>query len=217
MSSVPSKTPSNTKAGMLIVVSAPSGGGKTSLVNALLKSDESLCVSVSHTTRSSRPGEQDGVNYHFTDAANFKTLVAQGEFLEHAEVFGNHYGTSKSSVASNLAAGQDVILEIDWQGAQQIQASYGAELLSIFILPPSQEALRQRLRGRGQDDDEVIAARMATAISEMSHYRDYEYLVINDEFDHALADIRSILRSRRLQRGYQESHQQELLDSLLSD
>jgi guanylate kinase len=213
MSSIPSRT----KAGMLIVVSAPSGGGKTSLVNALLKSDENLCVSVSHTTRPSRPGEQDGVNYHFTEATNFQALVAEGEFLEHAEVFGNHYGTSKSSVASNLAAGQDVILEIDWQGAQQIQASYGAELLSIFILPPSQEALRQRLRGRGQDDDKVIAARMATAISEMSHYRDYEYLVINDAFDHALADIRSILRSRRLRRDYQESHQQELLDSLLSD
>jgi len=202
---------------MLIVVSAPSGGGKTSLVNALLKSDENLCVSVSHTTRPSRPGEQDGVNYHFVDQASFKQLVDAGEFLEHAEVFGNHYGTSRSSVASNLAAGQDVILEIDWQGARQIQASYGAELLSIFILPPSQDALRQRLRGRGQDDDEVITERMAKAISEMSHYRDYEYLVINDEFDHALADIRSILRSRRLRRGYQESHQQELLDSLLSE
>lgn len=203
--------------GMLIVVSAPSGGGKTSLVSALLKSDENLCVSVSHTTRPSRPGEQDGVNYHFIDSAGFQALVERGEFLEHAEVFGNQYGTSKSSVATNLAAGQDVILEIDWQGAQQIQTSYDAELLSIFILPPSQEALRQRLRGRGQDNDEVIDARMAKAISEMSHYRDYEYLVINDEFDHALADMRSILRSRRLQRSYQESHQQGLLDSLLSE
>lgn len=203
--------------GMLIVVSAPSGGGKTSLVNALLKSDESLSVSVSHTTRPSRPGEQDGVNYHFTDTKTFQTLVADGEFLEHAEVFGNHYGTSKASVTSKLAAGQDVILEIDWQGAQQIQSSYGGELLSIFILPPSQEALRQRLRGRGQDAESVIDARMAKAISEMSHFSDYEYLVINDEFDYALADMRSILRSRRLRRDYQESHQQQLLDSLLSD
>lgn len=203
--------------GMLIVVSAPSGGGKTSLVNALLKSDENLCVSVSHTTRPSRPGENNGVNYHFVDTTDFQALVERGEFLEHAEVFGNQYGTSKSSVATNLAAGQDVVLEIDWQGAQQIQASYGAELLSIFILPPSQEALRQRLRGRGQDNDEVIDARMAKAISEMSHYRDYQYLVINDEFDHALADMRSILRSRRLERDYQESHQQGLLDSLLSE
>lgn len=212
MSSISNNTP-----GMLIVVSAPSGGGKTSLVNALLKSDENLCVSVSHTTRPSRPGEKGGVNYHFIDTAGFQALVERGEFLEHAEVFGNQYGTSKSSVATNLAAGQDVILEIDWQGARQIQTSYTAELLSIFILPPSQEALRQRLRGRGQDNDEVIDARMAKAISEMSHYRDYEYLVINDEFDHALADMRSILRSRRLKRNYQESHQQGLLDSLLSE
>ncbi len=210
-------TQPNTTPGMLIVVSAPSGGGKTSLVNALLKSDENLCVSVSHTTRASRPGENNGVNYHFVDTTEFQALVERGEFLEHAEVFGNQYGTSKSSVATNLAAGQDVVLEIDWQGAKQIQASYGAELLSIFILPPSQEALRQRLRGRGQDNDEVIDARMAKAISEMSHYRDYQYLVINDEFDHALADMRSILRSRRLERNYQESHQQGLLDSLLSE
>ena len=208
---------SNATPGMLIVVSAPSGGGKTSLVNALLKSDESLSVSVSHTTRPSRPGEQDGVNYHFIDSAGFQALADQGEFLEHAEVFGNQYGTSKASVNDKLAAGQDVILEIDWQGAQQIQASYGGELLSIFILPPSQEALRQRLRGRGQDEEAVIDARMAKAISEMSHFSDYQYLVINDEFDHALADMRSILRSRRLRRDYQESHQQELLDSLLSD
>lgn len=211
------KSQNQVKAGMLIVVSAPSGGGKTSLVNALLKSDESLCVSVSHTTRASRPGEKNGVNYHFVGASSFQALVKQGEFLEHAEVFGNQYGTSKSSVASNLAAGQDVILEIDWQGAQQVQASYGAELLSIFILPPSQEALRQRLRGRGQDQEEVIDARMAKAISEMSHYQDYEYLVINDEFDHALADIRAILRSRRLRRDYQALHQQELLDSLFGE
>ncbi len=210
-------TQPKTTPGMLIVVSAPSGGGKTSLVNALLKSDENLCVSVSHTTRASRPGENNGVNYHFVDTTEFQALVERGEFLEHAEVFGNQYGTSKSSVANNLAAGQDVVLEIDWQGAKQIQASYGAELLSIFILPPSQEALRQRLRGRGQDNDEVIDARMAKAISEMSHYRDYQYLVINDEFDHALADMRSILRSRRLERNYQESHQQGLLDSLLSE
>jgi len=204
------------KAGLLIIVSAPSGGGKTSLVKALLETDKQLQVSVSHTTRKRRPGEQNGVNYHFVSTTEFTELQTQGEFLESAEVFGNHYGTSKSAIAAGLANGQDLVLEIDWQGAQQVQQNYAADLVSIFILPPSQQSLRERLRGRGQDAEQVINARMAKAINEMSHYNEYQYLVINDNFDHALADMQAIIRSSRLQLAQQQTDIAPLLDSLLS-
>ncbi len=217
MSSPAQRSSQQPSPGRLIVVSAPSGGGKTSLVKALLAADKNLKVSVSHTTRSSRPGEIDGTNYHFVSVEDFNSLRSGGEFLEHAEVFGNFYGTAKSAVASNLSAGRDVILEIDWQGARQIKESFSGELLSIFILPPSKAELRTRLRGRGQDAEEVINARMAKAISEMSHYADYEFLVINDQFDTALADLQAILRGQRLRRRPQEARHGRLLESLLSE
>lgn len=200
--------------GHLYTVSAPSGAGKTSLVKALVESTDNVRVSVSHTTRKKRPGEVDGVNYHFVDHDRFADMLGQKAFLEHAEVFGNFYGTSRAWVESTLAGGDDVILEIDWQGAQQI-AGIMPEAIAIFILPPSKSALRERLTTRGQDDQEVIDRRMAEAVSEMSHYQLANYLVINDQFDEALVDLRSILRAQRLTRPNQQLHHQQLLDDLL--
>jgi guanylate kinase len=208
--------------GSLYLISAPSGAGKTSLVKALLHASQSaahtgarLCVSVSHTTRPMRPGEQDGVNYHFVDTATFSAMAGRGAFLEHAEVFGNHYGTSRAWVEERLAQGWDVILEIDWQGAAQIKKLL-PEAVSIFILPPSRETLEQRLNNRGQDKPEVIAARMAKAVNEMSHYPQADYLVINDQFEVALADLAAIFRSNQLRRGVQEARNRALLAALLS-
>jgi guanylate kinase len=208
--------------GNLYLISAPSGAGKTSLVKALLAVDQpglhggaGLCVSVSHTTRPMRPGEVEGVNYHFVDRATFQAMRDRGEFLEHAEVFGNFYGTSRIWVTARLAAGWDVILEIDWQGAAQIK-SLLPDSVGIFILPPSRETLEQRLNHRGQDKPEVIAERMAKAVSEMSHYAQADYLVINDVFEVALADLQAITRSKQLRRPVQEARNQALLASLLS-
>ena len=207
--------------GKLYLISAPSGAGKTSLVKALLAADQpglcggaGLCVSVSHTTRPMRPGEEDGVNYHFVDRATFLAMREQGDFLEHAEVFGNHYGTSRAWVEQRLAAGWDVILEIDWQGAAQVQRLLPAAV-SIFILPPSRETLEQRLTTRGQDQPAVIAERMAKAVNEMSHYAQADYLVINDLFAAALADLQAIFRSNQLRRQIQELRHEDLLASLL--
>lgn len=201
--------------GTLYIVSAPSGAGKTSLVKALIDQLDSVRVSVSHTTRAMRPGEIDGVNYHFTRREEFLERVSQGDFLEHAEVFGNLYGTSQSTVEQTLAQGNDLILEIDWQGAQQVRrAMPGAR--SIFILPPSRATLRERLTNRGQDDDSVIEGRMALAVDEISHYVEYDYLVINDDFNTALDDLKSILRSARLDVRHQEQRHQSLLTALLS-
>ncbi len=204
---------------MLIVVSAPSGGGKTSLVNALLTAEPELTVCVSHTTRSKRPGEVDGKNYHFVSANEFLELQHQGGFLESAEVFGNHYGTSVQAVANAMQTGADVVLEIDWQGAAQIREHYAeqypGQLVSIFILPPSRAALASRLNARGRDDAAEIERRMSKAISEMSHYADYDYLVINDDFDVALADMRGIIRSQRLRLPQQQREHAALLRSLL--
>jgi guanylate kinase len=206
--------------GNLYLISAPSGAGKTSLVKALLSQAQSqvgakLCVSVSHTTRAKRPGEVDGVNYHFVDRAEFLAMVGQGAFLEHAEVFGNYYGTSRFWVEERLAQGWDVILEIDWQGAVQIQKLIAAAI-SIFILPPSRDALQQRLNQRGQDLPEVIAERMAKAVSEMSHYPQADYLVINDDFATALADLSAIFRGSQLRKQVQQERHAALLSSLLS-
>ncbi|MES2624073.1 MAG: guanylate kinase [Pseudomonadota bacterium] len=208
--------------GCLYLISAPSGAGKTSLVKALLNAamlDNSgkagLCVSISHTTRSMRPGEVNGDNYHFVDKTEFKRMQVNGDFLEHAEVFGNFYGTSRNWVNHRLAQGWDVILEIDWQGAAQIQKLV-PEAISIFILPPSRDALQQRLTTRGQDDAEVIAARMEKAVHEMSHYEEADYLVINDKFECALADLQAILRSTQLRLVVQKQRNQALLDELLS-
>lgn len=208
--------------GTLYLISAPSGAGKTSLVKALIQESrqagsgiDKLCVSVSHTTRPIRPGEKDGVNYHFVSEEAFKAMQAQQAFLESAEVFGNFYGTSRAWVEQQLADGWDVILEIDWQGAAQIKQLMPSAL-GIFILPPSRESLRQRLTSRGQDNDKVIENRMAEAVNEMSHYKQADYLVINDQFEQALADLTSIFRAGRLLISRQERCQQRLLADLLS-
>jgi len=183
--------------GQLILVSAPSGAGKTSLVEAMLKHDPRLVVSISHTTRPKRASESDGINYHFVDSQTFETMVSRGEFLEHARVFDHQYGTSKAQVDTLCAAGKNVILEIDWQGADQVRRQM-PEATSIFILPPSVEVLRKRLVARGQDSTTVIARRLAEAKLEMSQAHRYQYIVINDDFEVALADILSILRAIRL-------------------
>jgi len=208
--------------GNLYLISAPSGAGKTSLVKAMLNAASQgnsdtggLCVSVSHTTRPMRPAEADGINYHFVDVATFKAMQTQGDFLEHAEVFGNFFGTSKHWVNERLAQGWDVILEIDWQGAAQIQTLL-PQAISIFILPPSRRALLERLTNRGQDNAVVIAERMAKAVHEMSHYHQADFLVINDRFEQALDDLQSILRSSGLRITVQMQRNQVLLAELLS-
>lgn len=185
------------RSGTLFTVSAPSGAGKTSLVKALVEAEPSLQVSVSHTTRPRRPGEVDGVNYHFCDRSDFQGLLERGDFLEHAEVFGNLYGTSQDFVEQALAADRDVVLEIDWQGARQVKHLL-PESCAIFVLPPSEATLRERLTGRGQDDPATIERRMAAAVSEMSHYVEADFLVINDDFAAALEELRAIVRCQRL-------------------
>jgi guanylate kinase len=200
--------------GTLYVISAPSGAGKTSLIKALLERDPHLRLSVSYTTRAPRPGEVEGVHYHFVDAPTFLRLVAEGAFLEHAQVFGNWYGTAEATLRSGLQEGQDLILEIDWQGARQVRGRF-PEAVGVFILPPSVVALQARLQGRGQDGKAVIAARMAQAQEEIAHYRDYEYLVVNDGFDVALDDLAAIVRAQRLQRSRQAPRLSCLLDDLL--
>lgn len=201
--------------GKLYTVSAPSGAGKTSLVKALIEANHSLCVSISHTTRAMRPGEVDGVNYHFCNHDQFKSMLDDHLFLEYAEVFGNFYGTSKHWVAETLAKGIDVILEIDWQGAEQVCQQL-PDTLSIFILPPSKEALRKRLTQRGQDDTSIIERRMAEASNEMSHYGNADFLVINDDFNTALMDLQAIFRSQKLTKEAQQQQHQQLLTLLLS-
>jgi guanylate kinase len=200
--------------GTLYTVSAPSGAGKTSLVAALIDSTDGVMVSVSNTTRDIRSGEVDGVNYHFTAMADFVAMIEQGAFLEHAEVFGNRYGTSPQWVKDTLASGQDVILEIDWQGAQQVRKQI-PETVGIFILPPSREELRQRLSGRGTDDNDVVDARMAEAESEMSHYAEGDYLIVNDDFNTALDDFRTILMAERLTLNNQQDRHHALLKALI--
>ncbi|MCP5162404.1 MAG: guanylate kinase [Hahellaceae bacterium] len=200
--------------GTLFIVSAPSGAGKTSLVSELVKSTPEIKVSVSHTTRAPRQGEQDGVNYHFVDKHKFLDMVNQGAFLEHAEVFGNYYGTSQHWVRETLDSGYDVILEIDWQGAQQVRHLFsGAK--SIFIIPPSKAALLERLSNRGQDSQEVIDQRMREAANETSHYGEYDYLVVNDLFDDALQELRSIFRVQRLAMATQRDRCSGILAGLL--
>ena len=201
-------------AGNLIVISAPSGAGKTSLVKAALADDPTLFVSVSHTTRTRRPDEVDGENYHFTSAADFSQMIEEGGFIEHAEVFGNWYGTSHAEVARRLAANEDVLLEIDWQGAHQIRSLYPGAIL-IFILPPSLAELQRRLRGRGSDADAVIARRLAQAADDMLHCRSFDYLIVNDVFDVALEQLLSIVSAARLSTTQQSRRHAALLDELL--
>ncbi|MBK4998268.1 guanylate kinase [Pseudomonas sp. S31] len=205
----------NHSSGTLYIVSAPSGAGKTSLVTALTQADQQIRVSVSHTTRAMRPGEQHGVNYHFVVHEEFRTLIEQGDFLEHAEVFGNFYGTSRSALQQTLDQGFDLILEIDWQGAQQVRELM-PEALSVFILPPSQQALRQRLDNRGQDSEEIIAGRMKEAVSEMVHYDEYDYVIINDDFGVALEELKAVFVANRLLLKKQQQRNGELLKELLA-
>lgn len=200
--------------GTLFIVSAPSGAGKTSLVKALRDECDGLAVSVSHTTRARRPGETDGRDYCFVSREEFRRMADGGEFLEHAQVFDNFYGTARSTVETALARGEDVFLEIDWQGARQIR-QWLPDCWSIFILPPSRAALEMRLSGRGQDHPEIIARRMADAISEMSHYAEYDYLVINDVFEEALAELRAILTTSRLRTARQAARHPSLIAGLL--
>lgn len=187
------------KTGTLYVIAAPSGAGKTSLVKALVESLPEIAVSVSHTTRAPRPGERDDVDYHFVDQRRFDAMIAAGSFLEYARVFDHCYGTSRAGVVQRLAQGVDVILEIDWQGARQVRAAM-PDSVGIFILPPSRAALEQRLHQRGQDGEEVIARRMRDAVTEMSHYDEFDYLIVNDRFETALDDLRAIVRTHRLRR-----------------
>ena len=201
--------------GTLYTVSAPSGAGKTSLVTALVGNNPELTVSVSHTTRPMRPGEQDGVNYHFVERDTFLAMLGRTEFLEHAEVFGNLYGTSQLWVEEQLAAGTDVILEIDWQGARQVKRLMPATR-AVFILPPSRETLKERLTSRGQDDDTVIQRRMAQAEEEMSHYIESDFLVLNLEFDRALAELQAIVDCHRLRTSVQAERLSATLQDLLN-
>lgn len=201
--------------GILFIVSAPSGAGKTSLVKALRESLPELAVSVSHTTRAQRPGEIDGSDYFFVKQADFESMIAAGEFVEHANVFDNWYGTSRKSIETLLSSGSDVILEIDWQGARQVRALM-PDSRSIFILPPSLDELELRLSRRGQDEANTIARRMRDAISEMSHHAEYDYVVINDNFAHAVVDMMAIVRSCHCQIDMVNREREDLIRALLS-
>ena len=209
-----SVVPQNATPGLLFIISAPSGAGKTSLVAQLLESDPNLAVSVSHTTRKRRPTETDGLNYHFVDTQTFARMTQELAFLEHAEVFGNHYGTAKDSVSAELGQGHDVILEIDWQGARLVGINY-PEAVSIFILPPSRETLTLRLQDRGQDDAAVIGERTDQAQEEMAHYADYDYLVVNDCFATAVDELTCIVAATRLSTAHRQQRLQTLISELL--
>jgi guanylate kinase len=201
--------------GNLYIISAPSGAGKTSLVKALLETTAGLSFSVSHTTRPKRPGEVAGRHYHFVDMTSFQAMIDNGEFMEHARVFDNYYGTAYASVEAQLDRGEDVILDIDWQGARQVRSVFN-HAIGIFILPPSRDALRERLRGRGQDSETVIARRMQDAVNESSHYSEYDYLIINNDFEEAVSDLGAIIRARRLRRQAQADRHADLLARLLA-
>jgi guanylate kinase len=204
--------------GTLYIVSAPSGAGKSSLIQALLKTQPlyDTQVSISHTTRAKRPGENHGEHYFFVSEEEFYQMIDDHAFLEHAKVFENYYGTSRLAIEQILATGVDVFLDIDWQGAQQVRAKMPTAR-SIFILPPSREELDRRLRGRGQDSEEVIAKRMAQAVAEMAHYAEYDYLIVNDDFNLALSDLKTIIRAERLRLGRQKQRHDALISKLLAD
>ncbi len=206
--------------GNLFILSAPSGAGKSSLINALLKTDNpastrAMQVSISHTTRDARPGENNGEHYHFVSVAEFKKQISLNAFYEYAEVFGNYYGTSEAAIDAQLAQGIDVFLDIDWQGAQQVRMKKPG-VTTIFISPPSREELEKRLRGRGQDSDEVIASRMAQAQAECSHYNEFDYVIVNDDFDQALIDLTTVVNNQRLKCRQQSIAQQSLFSKLLN-
>lgn len=199
--------------GNLFIVSAPSGAGKTSLVRALLEADSRVRLSVSYTTRPPRPGEADGRDYHFVSQEQFMEMLGNGDFLESAEVYGNRYGTSQRWISEVMETGQDILLEIDWQGASQVRRMF-PQAISIFILPPSLEALLQRLKGRGQDSEEVIARRLAAAREDVSHVGEFDYVIINNEFNAALQDLQAIVRTQRLTIDKQLVRYSDLLGKL---
>ncbi|OOS25513.1 guanylate kinase [Moraxella pluranimalium] len=201
--------------GKLFIITAASGTGKTSLVKELLATTDNLTVSISHTTRAPRPGESDGVHYHFTTVDEFKRLIDESAFLEYAQVFDNFYGTTRQAVERLLHDGVDVILEIDWQGALQVKEKF-SDAVMIFILPPSRDALRSRLSNRGQDSDEVIEKRLAGSLTEMRQYDKFDYVVINDDFAEALADLQVIIKSHRLSRATQQARNGKLIDALFA-
>jgi guanylate kinase len=201
--------------GILYIVSAPSGAGKTSLLKELLVSNDKLEISISHTTRKIRDGENHSVDYYFIDQVLFKKMVKNNDFVEHANVFGNFYGTSSAHIQEDLDKGFDVILEIDWQGAEQVKLKF-PDCISIFILPPSKDELYQRLTNRGQDSEEIIADRMQQAVNEMIHYHQYDYIIVNDNFSMALDELNSILQSKRLEKDKQIIKLEKLIYDLIS-
>jgi guanylate kinase len=206
--------------GNLFILSAPSGAGKSSLIKAMLDSvansnaSRKMQVSVSHTTRGARPGEVNGEHYHFVTKDDFEKQIKRGRFYEHAQVFGNYYGTSEVGIDEQLAKGFDVFLDIDWQGAQQVRMKKPS-VTSIFICPPSKDALEKRLRSRGQDSDEIIQDRMAQAQAECSHFEEFDYIIINDDFDQAVTDLLTIVNNQRLKRNQQVLQHKALLDDLV--
>ncbi|KZN67898.1 guanylate kinase [Pseudoalteromonas luteoviolacea] len=201
--------------GNLFILSAPSGAGKSSLIKALLEKQANIKVSVSHTTRAPRPGENNGEHYHFVNVDEFKALIDKGDFFEWAQVFENYYGTSKQAIEDQLNNGIDVFLDIDWQGARQVR-DLMPEVKTVFILPPSQNELEKRLNNRGQDSQEVIAGRMAEAKSESSHYDEFDYVIVNDDFNVALAELEHIVIAARLQTKAQQTRHQDLIAQLLA-
>jgi guanylate kinase len=199
--------------GNLFVISAPSGAGKTSLVRALLNINPQINLSISYTTRNPRPGEVDGKDYHFVEREAFLAMAKRGEFLESAEVYGNFYGTSQKWISEEIAKGRDILLEIDWQGATQVRKLF-PRCISIFILPPSIEALEQRLKGRGQDEHDVIARRMAAVREDVSHVAEFDYVIINDNLNEALRELNAVVLSARLRCTNQLAHHQMLINQL---
>ncbi|MBY0281756.1 MAG: guanylate kinase [Alphaproteobacteria bacterium] len=196
---------SNSYRGVMLVLSSPSGAGKTSIVKELLKQESNIITSISVTTRPARPGEIDGHDYHFIDHDNYHQMLKAGELLEHAEVYGNFYGTPKTPVYEALSIGKDIIFDLDWQGTQQLSAAARADLVSIFILPPSLEELENRLRKRAQDSEEVVKRRMASASHDLTHWAEYDYVIINENFEYSVECVRSILKSEKLKRIRQPS------------
>lgn len=202
--------------GTLFIVAAPSGAGKSSIVNAVLARDPNICLSISFTSRQPRPGERHAEHYHFVSAQEFEAMVEAGDFFEHARVHGDWKGTARQSVEPQLAVGKDVLLEIDWQGARQVRARV-PDAVSVFILPPSRQALEQRMHSRGQDSEEVIAQRLAAAREEMSHYGEFDYVIVNEHFPIAVDEMCAIFTASRLRRDQQVARHSRLITALLAD
>ena len=201
--------------GTLYIVAAPSGAGKSSLVNAVLSRESGIVLSISFTSRKARPGERHAQHYHFISKQEFEVMIGNGDFFEHALVHGDYKGTAKQSVEPQLAAGKDVLLEIDWQGARQVREKL-PDAISIFILPPSKDALETRMRNRGQDSEEVIRQRLANAREEMSHYDEFDYIVVNEHFDAAVSELRAIFQAQRLKLDSQQQRHADLIKALLA-